>query len=97
MKVWPIDPLVPRNLRLEVPEKLPQGLIVTASSALQAAPVVPFALRPCRVRSAEASDGGGSRQHAWLRGSLVDVRGTKRRGNASACSPLGRTGNNPSE
>jgi hypothetical protein len=22
MKVWPIDPLVPRNLRLEVPEKL---------------------------------------------------------------------------
>lgn len=23
MKVWPIDPLVPRNLRLEVPEKLP--------------------------------------------------------------------------
>ena len=21
MKVWPIDPLVPRNLRLEVPEK----------------------------------------------------------------------------
>ena len=28
MKVWPIDPLVPRNLRLEVPEKLPQGLTV---------------------------------------------------------------------
>jgi hypothetical protein len=27
MKVWPIDPLVPRNLRLEVPEKLPQGLM----------------------------------------------------------------------
>ena len=26
MKVWPIDPLDPRNLRLEVPEKLPQGL-----------------------------------------------------------------------
>lgn len=26
MKVWPIDPLVPRGLRLEVPEKLPQGL-----------------------------------------------------------------------
>ena len=26
MKVWPIDPLVPRHLRLEVPEKLPQGL-----------------------------------------------------------------------
>ena len=26
MKVWPIDPLVPLNLRLEVPEKLPQGL-----------------------------------------------------------------------
>ena len=25
MKVWPIDPLVPRSLRLEVPEKLPQG------------------------------------------------------------------------
>ena len=28
MKVWPIDPLVPRNLRLEVPEKLPQGLAI---------------------------------------------------------------------
>ena len=28
MKVWPIDPLVPRHLRLEVPEKLPQGLTV---------------------------------------------------------------------
>ena len=28
MKVWPIDPLVPRSLRLEVPEKLPQGLTV---------------------------------------------------------------------
>ena len=26
MKVWPIDPLVPRSSRLEVPEKLPQGL-----------------------------------------------------------------------
>jgi hypothetical protein len=25
MKVWPIDPLVPRNLRLEVPEKLKRG------------------------------------------------------------------------
>ena len=25
MKVWPIDPLVPQHLRLEVPEKLPQG------------------------------------------------------------------------
>jgi hypothetical protein len=30
MKVWPIDPLVPRNLRLEVPEKLPQGLVVSS-------------------------------------------------------------------
>lgn len=28
MKVWPIDPLDPRHLRLEVPEKLPQGLTV---------------------------------------------------------------------
>ena len=26
MKVWPIDPLVPRNLRLEVPEKLKRVL-----------------------------------------------------------------------
>jgi hypothetical protein len=26
MKVWPIDPLVLRSLKLEVPEKLPQGL-----------------------------------------------------------------------
>jgi hypothetical protein len=32
MKVWPIDPLVPRNLRLEVPEKLPQGLVVSKKS-----------------------------------------------------------------
>lgn len=31
MKVWPIDPLVPRNLRLEVPEKLPQGCDVQLS------------------------------------------------------------------
>ena len=31
MKVWPIDPLVPRNLRLEVPEKLPQGLSLVES------------------------------------------------------------------
>ena len=36
MKVWPIDPLVPRNLRLEVPEKLPQGL------KWQAVLLVPF-------------------------------------------------------
>ena len=27
MKVWPIDPLVPRNLRLEVPEKLQSVLM----------------------------------------------------------------------
>ena len=33
MKVWPIDPLVPRNLRLEVPEKLPQGLTFTNISS----------------------------------------------------------------
>ena len=32
MKVWPIDPLVPRNLRLEVPEKLPQGLMTLVFS-----------------------------------------------------------------
>jgi hypothetical protein len=24
---WPIDPLVPRNLRLEIPEKLPQAWV----------------------------------------------------------------------
>ena len=34
MKVWPIDPLVPRNLRLEVPEKLPQGLMYRLSLSL---------------------------------------------------------------
>jgi hypothetical protein len=34
MKVWPIDPLVPRNLRLEVPEKLPQGLLTLKSQSL---------------------------------------------------------------
>ena len=33
MKVWPIDPLVPRNLRLEVPEKLPQGFSMATSSS----------------------------------------------------------------
>ena len=33
MKVWPIDPLVPRNLRLEVPEKLPQGLNVKKTNS----------------------------------------------------------------
>ena len=33
MKVWPIDPLVPRNLRLEVPEKLPQGLNIMVPGA----------------------------------------------------------------
>jgi len=31
MKVWPIDPLVPRNLRLEVPEKLPQVVVQVSS------------------------------------------------------------------
>jgi hypothetical protein len=38
MKVWPIDPLVPRNLRLEVPEKLPQeeDIIYTTSFLLAA-------------------------------------------------------------
>lgn len=34
MKVWPIDPLVPRNLRLEVPEKLPQGLTLVGAASL---------------------------------------------------------------
>ncbi|KAL8827354.1 MAG: hypothetical protein Q9170_007050 [Blastenia crenularia] len=38
MKVWPIDPLVPRNLRLEVPEKLPQGLIYGPRSRALARP-----------------------------------------------------------
>jgi hypothetical protein len=32
MKVWPIDPLVPRSLRLEVPEKL---LVVAFKSRLR--------------------------------------------------------------
>jgi hypothetical protein len=26
--VWPIDPLVPQHLRLEVPEKLPQVQVI---------------------------------------------------------------------
>ena len=30
MKVWPIDPLVLRRVKLEVPEKLPQGLTATS-------------------------------------------------------------------
>ena len=34
MKVWPIDPLVPRNLRLEVPEKLPQGCALKVQLSL---------------------------------------------------------------
>jgi hypothetical protein len=29
MKVWPIDPLDSQSMRLEVPEKLPQGLVET--------------------------------------------------------------------
>jgi len=33
MKVWPIDPLVPRNLRLEVPEKLLRGSFSNDSPA----------------------------------------------------------------
>jgi hypothetical protein len=34
MKVWPIDPLVLRNLKLEVPEKLPQGSSIKGNSPL---------------------------------------------------------------
>jgi len=58
MKVWPIDPLVPRNLRLEVPEKLPQGLLrtvsprpvhPTGSSPALAPPTVPRVARASRL------------------------------------------------
>jgi hypothetical protein len=40
MKVWPIDPLVPRNLRLEVPEKLPQGWKAAPKSVLRFKPFI---------------------------------------------------------
>lgn len=33
MKVWPIDLLVPRSLELEVPERLPQGLLACGTQA----------------------------------------------------------------
>jgi len=45
MKVWPIDPLVPRNLRLEVPEKLPQGL----TGAFEVAPNHMKKIHPLRI------------------------------------------------
>jgi hypothetical protein len=39
MKVWPIDPLDPRHLRLEVPEKLPEidcvNLVIAFKSKLK--------------------------------------------------------------
>ena len=44
MKAWPIDPLAFRDLKLEVSEKLPQGLngnIPTSPSSEPAAVVVP--------------------------------------------------------
>ena len=53
MKVWPIDPLVPRNLRLEVPEKLPQG----------SAPTVV----PVGIRSASPTYASGSGDHPTRR------------------------------
>ena len=46
MKVWPIDPLVPRNLRLEVPEKLPQGL---TDEAVRAAILIVYSPRSYRL------------------------------------------------
>ena len=33
MKTWPIDPLGPRNVQLEVSEKLPQGYLACGSQA----------------------------------------------------------------
>jgi hypothetical protein len=50
MKVWPIDPLVPRNLRLEVPEKLPQ--------------VVVRVVVPSRMDSSEENSPQSSQQHS---------------------------------
>ena len=41
MKVWPIDPLVPRNLRLEVPEKLSSSAVVTFRPAVRGGPNPP--------------------------------------------------------
>ena len=66
MKVWPIDPLVPRNLRLEVPEKLPQGLGMAYRQ-----------LVPDRQKSSLpqgfASIGRVGEQHTWMRGSPQGV------------------------
>ena len=61
MKVWPIDPLVPRNLRLEVPEKLPQG------SATQ--------LSLGRAPAGTARVGIQSWLCIWFRGCLRAIRG----------------------
>lgn len=51
MKVWPIDPLVPRNLRLEVPEKLTcvafdGGLRVTRQSPLDGGDIAKLRGKP---------------------------------------------------
>ena len=52
MKVWPIDPLVPRNLRLEVPEKLPQGLpwavVPDFADAVDASTRLVLGILPCK-------------------------------------------------
>ena len=63
MKVWPIDPLVPRNLRLEVPEKLPQGLTEK---------LVP-GLDPCQwpSRTEALQCWPQFRQHNWMRERLA--------------------------
>ena len=69
MKVWPIDPLVPRNLRLEVPEKLPQGLqvnLVPGSVSRQSL------VQPSLYCAGEWQDNDLSvGQHTWMRGNLV--------------------------
>ena len=77
MKVWPIDPLVPRNLRLEVPEKLPQGLPVSPRRCHQRLPSRPAADGQSRA--------GGPARHTVGRlatqldaGTPCEAPGTKR-------------------
>ena len=98
MKVWPIDPLVPRNLRLEVPEKLPQGSGLRARAVpsqirggtvggnLRAGPRRGL-VEPSTTTLTGRLRGVAGRRHTWMRGTLVRL--TVR--NLAAVTPQGNT------
>ena len=54
MKVWPIDPLVPRNLRLEVPEKLMRGSFSSKSHPLMGGATLPNCGESLRAQATAA-------------------------------------------